>query len=217
MTEAEWLACDDPQKMLECLKGKASDRKFRLFAAACALRVIHLAQDEWNIFALEAAERAADGRFPVEALDDICREGEGGCRPGTSRVYLAADPDACQAARNMSGEVAYRLAAAGPSRADGGRLVEIQAGLTALVRDIFGNPFRPLTVHPACLTPAVKQLAQATYDERLGGEVDPDRLAILADALEEVGCPDPAILSHLRGPGPHVRGCWVVDLLLGKE
>ena len=44
-----------------------------------------------------------------------------------------------------------------------------------------------------------------------------DRLPILADALEEAGCTDADMLQHCRGPGPHVRGCWVVDLLLGKE
>jgi hypothetical protein len=65
----------------------------------------------------------------------------------------------------------------------------------------------------------VRHLAQAAYEERSlpSGELDTARLAVLADALEEAGCADAAILSHLRGPGPHVRGCWAVDLLLGKE
>ena len=48
-------------------------------------------------------------------------------------------------------------------------------------------------------------------------DLDPDRLAVLADALEEAGCDNADLLSHLRGPGPHVRGCWALDLLLGKE
>ena len=62
-------------------------------------------------------------------------------------------------------------------------------------------------------------LAQAAYDERElpSGTLDATRLAVLADALEEAGCPDRTILDHLRGPGPHVRGCWAVDLLLGKS
>ena len=55
-------------------------------------------------------------------------------------------------------------------------------------------------------------LAQAIYEERRFGD-----LPVLADALEEAGCTDADILSHCRGPGPHVRGCWVVDLLLGKQ
>jgi hypothetical protein len=68
------------------------------------------------------------------------------------------------------------------------------------------------------ITHTVLALAQATYDERRDdGTLDPDRLIILADALEEAGCTEEVILRHLRSPGPHVRGCWCVDLLLSKE
>jgi hypothetical protein len=84
-----------------------------------------------------------------------------------------------------------------------------------LLRDIIGNPFRLVTVHADWLTwnhRMIANLAQAIYDDRAF-----DRLPILADALEDAGCGDADILGHLRGPGPHVRGCWVVDLLLGKE
>jgi hypothetical protein len=74
-------------------------------------------------------------------------------------------------------------------------------------------------VHPAWRTPVVLALAGAAHEERLlpSGHLDPDRLAVLADALEEAGCSGSALLGHLRGPGPHVRGCHVVDLLLGKQ
>jgi hypothetical protein len=90
-----------------------------------------------------------------------------------------------------------------------------------LLRDIFGNPFRPLIVEPSWLTwngGTVLKLAQVIYDERLLPDCSlaPDRLAILADALEGAGCDNTDILDHCRGPGPHVRGCWVVDLLLSK-
>jgi hypothetical protein len=87
-----------------------------------------------------------------------------------------------------------------------------------LVRDIFGNPFRPMSLNPSWQTPNVVSLAQAAYDNRIlpAGTLDPDRLGILADALEDAGCTDPVILDHLRGPGPHVRGCFVIDALLGK-
>jgi hypothetical protein len=87
------------------------------------------------------------------------------------------------------------------------------------LRDIFGNPFRPVTIKPAWLTPIVKGLAQAAYEERVlpSGELDLARLKVLADALEESGCTEQTILDHLRGPGPHVRGCYLVDLLLVKE
>ena len=63
------------------------------------------------------------------------------------------------------------------------------------------------------------QFAQAAYEERElpSGHLSPTRLAVLADALEEAGCRDADLLAHLRAPGPHVRGCWALDLLLGKE
>jgi hypothetical protein len=74
-----------------------------------------------------------------------------------------------------------------------------------LLRDIFGPlPFRPIPFDPAWRTPAARKLARAIYDDRRFND-----LPILADALEEAGCDDPDILSHLRGPGPHVRGCWL--------
>jgi hypothetical protein len=84
-----------------------------------------------------------------------------------------------------------------------------------LFRDVFGNPFRPVTIQPAWLgwnEGTVVKMAQAIYDERAF-----DRMPILADALEEAGCTNQDILSHCRSGGEHVRGCWVVDLLLGKK
>jgi hypothetical protein len=87
-----------------------------------------------------------------------------------------------------------------------------------LLRCIIGNPFRPVTASPSWRSPQVVALAQAAYEQRElpAGTLDTARLAVLADALEEAGCTDADILNHLRGPGPHVRGCWAVDLLLGK-
>jgi hypothetical protein len=88
-----------------------------------------------------------------------------------------------------------------------------------VVRCIFGNPFRPVCIEPAWLTPTVTALATAAYEERIlpSGELDPPRLTVLADALEEAGCTDAALLDHLRGPAPHVRGCWPLDLVLGRN
>jgi hypothetical protein len=93
-----------------------------------------------------------------------------------------------------------------------------QMAQASLVRDIFGNPFRPLPLDAAHRTPTVVSLARATYDERQlpSGEFDPLRLAVLGDALEEAGAAA-ELVAHLRAPGPHVRGCWVVDLVLSKE
>jgi len=80
------------------------------------------------------------------------------------------------------------------------------------LRDIFGNPFHPLSFNPSWQTTTVQQLADAIYQEKAF-----DRLPILADALEDAGCDSTDLLNHLRQPGEHVRGCWALDLVLGKE
>jgi hypothetical protein len=81
-----------------------------------------------------------------------------------------------------------------------------------LLLDVFGNPFRPAAFNPSWRTPDVVTLAGHLYHDRAFGE-----MLELADALEDAGCTAAGILDHCRGPGPHVRGCWVVDLLLGKS
>jgi hypothetical protein len=88
------------------------------------------------------------------------------------------------------------------------------------LHDLFGPlPFRPVPFALAWLTPTVRNLAQAAYDNRTlpAGTLDSARLSVLADALEEAGCDNADILTHCRQPGEHVRGCWAVDLILGKE
>jgi hypothetical protein len=89
---------------------------------------------------------------------------------------------------------------------------EIRRAISNVLRDIFGNPFRPVTIDTAWLTPTVKQIAPAIYEEKAF-----DRMPVLADALEESGCTSEDILNHLRQSGVHVKGCWAVDLILGKE
>jgi hypothetical protein len=84
--------------------------------------------------------------------------------------------------------------------------------LCHFVRDIFGNPFRPATFNPAWRTDTAVALARQMYDSR-----DFGAMPILADALQDAGCGDEQVLAHCRGAGPHVRGCWVVDLVLGKQ
>jgi hypothetical protein len=88
-----------------------------------------------------------------------------------------------------------------------------------LVRDVFGNPFRHVVFKPAWRrVPAAPELARSAYEQHLAseGRLDNARLAVLSDALEEAGCTDEAILTHLRSTGPHVRGCWALDLVLGR-
>jgi hypothetical protein len=90
---------------------------------------------------------------------------------------------------------------------------------TGFLRDIFGNPFQPVPFNLAWRTPDIVSLAHAAYDERIlpSGELDHQRLAVLADALLDAGCTSVDVLDHLRGPGPHVRGCWLVDAILDKR
>ena len=87
-----------------------------------------------------------------------------------------------------------------------------QVAQVPLLRDIFGNPFRPVTFSPAWRTDTALTLARQMYESR-----DFSAMPILADALQDAGCDSAEILDHCRGPGPHVRGCWVVDLVLGKQ
>ena len=116
---------------------------------------------------------------------------------------------AAQAARAAAGAANY-----GTGQGEwGGPTWNAEQGSQAdLLRDIFGNPFRPVTLNPAWRTGNVTALAQSIYDDRAF-----DRMPILADALEDAGCDNADILNHCRQPGEHVRGCWVVDLVLGKE
>ena len=87
-----------------------------------------------------------------------------------------------------------------------------QAAQAALLREIFGNPFRPVAFSADWRTDTAITLARRMYESREFGA-----MPILADALQDAGCENDDILSHCRGDGPHVRGCWVVDLVLGKE
>ena len=95
----------------------------------------------------------------------------------------------------------------------GGSLGQGDSALCGLLRDVFGPLlFRPVYVDAAWLDSAVVKIARAVYEDRAF-----DRMPVLADALEEAGCQDAIILNHCREPGGHVRGCWIVDLLLGKK
>ena len=204
MTEAEWLNCTDPTPMLEFLRDKVSDRKLRLFAVACSRRIWDWI-DALGRAAVEVAEQFADGWAGPEEL----RASRLACNgAGSQSAWYAAATHPAIAARN-----AARSAQAGAAHHAllGSEAAELLAQ-AELIRDIFGDPFRPVCVDPAWLTPGVVELAQGIYDDRAF-----DRMLVLADALEEAGCTDTGILTHCRAPGPHVRGCWVVDLLLGKR
>jgi hypothetical protein len=211
MTESEWLASGEPWSILHFLQetaGRRSNRKVRLFTAMCFRRVWR-SLDEHSRRVVESLERYADGSMTLKAL---AAEAAG---VSLDALRLSADPT--QLARRASSEAA-RTVVSSADRLEGGVYAAETDAQAGVLRDIFGNPFRPASIDPAWLTPAVSSLAQAAYDERIkpSGELDIERLAVLSDCLEETGCDNEDILNHLRSPGPHVRGCWCVDLLLGK-
>jgi hypothetical protein len=222
MTEAEWLACTDPEPMLKFLQGNVSDRKLRLFTGACFRQLITLLPDPRQRRGIEVLEQLAEGTVTREVFRSVGAE----VRQAVPRhewvfgtdnlnfIALMLDREFC------SSSLAIHAVHATAGLADG---AEVQYQQAQLLRDIFGpHPLRPVALDPSWLTwhgGTVPQLAQSVYDDRHlpSGHLDNHRLAVLADALEDAGCTDPDILGHCRGPGPHVRGCWVVDLLLGKE
>ena len=139
--------------------------------------------------------------------------------PGERKAWIASRTADCVC--NTHYWIAYEAEAAKGSTDERARLAgdvgvsDEEAVQIKILRDIIGNPFRPVALDRALLTwqgRTIPQLAQGFYNERAF-----DRLPVLADALEEAGCDNADILAHCRGPGPHVRGCWLVDLLLGKE
>jgi hypothetical protein len=245
MTEAEWLACTDPNLMLKYLRGKGSDRKFRLFACACCRRAWSLLRDDRSREAIKVAERFAANQASEEELHMAQEAGLaaqwarwGGGTRRAARSQAEADQAAiemeaalavwrtCKARRadanaDTIAHACLRPAAYAVGKGEVGDIESELAVQAFVLRDCFGNLFRPVALVPAWLAwidGTVPKLAQAAYDERAlpSGHLDLSRLAVLADALEEAGCTDPEVLAHLRGSGPHVRGCWVIDLVLGK-
>ena len=199
MTEVRWHRSSTPAALFAFLTeaGRVSDRKWRLFATACHRRLKESRSAEVaaeRLAVVELAERFADGQASEEEL----------ATGRQRRAWVVANPEAVRAARQF---------------AQSSGKYPPNAVKADLLRDLFANPFRTVTFKTAWRTPAVVSLAQAAYGERLPPHFDLDgvRLAILADALEEAGCADGAILAHLRSSGPHVRGCWAVDLCLNRK
>jgi hypothetical protein len=242
MTEAEWLAATDPEQLVRSLLGRASERKLRLFTLACCDRVQPLITDPRSTAALafaweyvettpnrkggrpkiaqaaKAAHIEAYNRF-VGMTDLIEKYRQLARSTAADAARLTLDADPMWAAEYVA---AFAAIAIGwewviankpellPTYSAEHRIPEHAAQLP-LLRCIFGNPFRPVVFVPSWRTETAVALAAGIYEERAF-----DRLPILADALEEAGCDHADVLNHLRGPGPHARGCWVVDGVLGK-
>jgi hypothetical protein len=187
MTEAEWLTATDPTPMLAFLRDKATHRKMWLFPVGC-LRVDELARDTPELRGVmhmeDEVERFFGGSEEVPLMDDRNR------LVGIERL-----------------QDAFRT---GFAERDSFRIAVKRRG--NILRDIFGNPFRPVTADPKWFSSTALTLARRMYDTR-----DFSPMPILADALQDAGCENTDILAHCRKDGVHVRGCFVIDLLLGKE
>jgi hypothetical protein len=126
---------------------------------------------------------------------------------GRQRPRLLLNPSAREFTVTAPIRAAIALEKGGVTTQDAEERVQFD-----LLRDIFGNPFRTVSFDPAWRTSAVGSLARSIYESR-----DFSIMPILADALQEAGCENEGILSHCRSAGPHVRGCWVVDLALREK
>lgn len=195
LNETEWLSCPDPVRMLELLSnGAPSPRKLRLFAVACSRRAWEMIDDPGRK-AVEVAERFADG----QASDDELRAARLACKhAGGQAVWYAAATNPLIAARNTMLSIQSGAPSEASHQAD-------------LVRDIFGNPFRSISLDP-WKTSEVMAIAQKIYNDRAF-----EQMPELADLLENAGCTDDETLSHCRKKTGHARGNQVIDLLLGKQ
>ena len=242
-TEAEWLAGTDPQALLDYLHGRLSDRKLRLFAAACCRSLGDLMPAGRSRRAVQLCERHADGQArdeelravygPAAWLEDtlvppwavqVAAEA-GAANAAYPEAFAAAERASLWALDALAGTAADAVADP-PCTPENGRegdrwFLAFQAARVAekeaqcrLLRCVAGNPFRPVRVRRAWLQwhdGAVRKVAEALYDGARFAD-----LGVLADVLEEAGCTEPALLHHCREAGLHARGCWAVDLVLGR-
>jgi hypothetical protein len=214
MTEQEWLCTNDTallERYLSVLPEPPSPRKCRLFACACARRAWDfLPPGPWRE-AIEAGERFADGKATEAELNGINRAlALAWTHRLTFLCPLVALPssDRERTVVELLAEVRHGVGRIWPT------IAEADAHRD-LLRDVFGNPFRPPVIDPGWLAwegGVIVQLARTIYDERRW-----DEMSVLADALEDAGCDDEAILGHGWRPGLHARGCWLLDALLVRD
>lgn len=217
MTEAKWLACINPIPMLDYLGESGSDRKFRLFGLSCCQDIAPLLAPRSRSL-LVTVQRYADGLRSRSTLArartaaaQVLDEAEQADRGGALVVKWLCHDDVWMQCGGIARESADFLASRQPRHLmKAFRRLALQ-NRARLLRDIF-NPFRPVVFAPQWRTSTVEVIAAGAYESQ-----DFSALPVLADALEEAGCSEALILEHCRCGNPHVRGCWVVDLMLGKE
>ena len=207
MTEPEWLTSRNPEQMVQhLLPTDQPPRRFRLFAVACCRCNQSRIRDGRCQTAIEVAELYADRVVKLADLqttDAVVRDGLylGGWNAVAAEA-VAARPCHLVASATLKTMTAVKGLKGG-----------IRRKAAAHLRDIFGNPFRPITFSSEWRTNTAVTLARQMYESREFGA-----MPILADALQDAGCSEPAILDHCRDTSlTHVRGCWVTDLVLDKS
>ncbi len=212
MTRREWAACKDPAAMLLLLQdqGLHTERKARLFGCACCRRLVGLLPEEGRR-AIEVVERYVDGLASREEVDAARRAFTAGSgNPERAfPTYLAMTYLMSKSRHDPA-----RWISRGAAQAAGDQAAEL-AAQADIIRCLFGSPPFRLAIRQEWLSfgdGTVTKMARGIYEERAF-----DRMPILADALLDAGCGDEILLGHLRGPGQHWRGCWVLDLLVGKQ
>lgn len=231
MTEREWLKCVEPVRLLAYLNRPPGDRKLLLYGVACCRVHWRLLHHTASRGAVEWSESFADGLVERdEAYNRLEWASEGAafrCEEASARDEHSEWADDEAAALLFRGRLVKperpNVRAAYFANAlmtlDGHDPYDPTFGNYApllslpLLRDIFGNPFRPVAFAPEWRTDTVVSLAHTMYESREFGA-----MPILADALQDAGYDHPDILAHCRDTAlAHVRGCWVTDLVLGKE
>ncbi len=218
MTEEQWETSTAISDLLDAVEPMASRRKLRLFLVGCCRLIWDHIHPEHGHPLVLAAEQLADATLTEEERQRLDRQWP---KPGEFRWFpttWGGGHPGDRAARTCIVERALFAAHSGSYDARhvgvGSYSHEEAAGKQAVVlRDIFGNPFRPVTFDPAWRSDPAVSLAKHIYESR-----DFTAMPILADALQDAGCDNADILNHCRDESlTHVRGCWVVDLVLGKE
>lgn len=223
MNQNRWLTCKEPSPLLEHLAKSVGgpSRKKRLFAAACCRRIVHLMPGKAILAALKTAEQFADGKATAKKLESAEKRAwaaQKGPFPDDERAELGAYAMAAEAVSRLCEQPdsmdiydimdsIYSATVCDPDNPEEEDILQ-----AALVREVFGNPFRPVMLDPQWRTSTAVALAQQMYESR-----DFSAMPILADALQDAGCDSEDILTHCRDANQaHVRGCWVVDAVLGK-
>jgi hypothetical protein len=209
MTEEEWMACEDVAKLLKRGRLSSDDRKSRLLICAWCRRRWDVLDERYQR-AVEVGEQYADGLATATDLDNV-RAGARTARKMYGVQFAYARKIQYTDVLGASAHLAYYPYDIGDAEKAQARAAEKRIQV-ALLRDVFGNPFRPSSINPAWRTSDVRLLARGIYDDRAF-----DRIPILADALQDAGCDNDDVLTHLRDTtATHVRGCWALDLVLGK-